>query len=279
MPASSSTATWLDVCNLRRISAFGLVCLLAAPAVGCAESAPEPAQSDLTIYVSGDLLAHGGVVTVNPLPVPPERWAQVSVAENTSFPPPADLKPIAADGKRMTVTADLPYSDVQFLYPAGRKYTFRLRPAPDQPAAAEGRGTRLLSVGGVDMDSGMGPTMAYGFTDLATSGDQTIQVAAPDTDELSARALVGVVVLGTRPPPMQCVTRSATSVCAPRDAVWPDVVAAWEKAKGESVSEQKRHVALRKCYDTPPGRGQTQGCELVSPPGADPVYEYRRRTD
>lgn len=276
MPAPSSTAAWLDIFNLRRMGGLGLAVLLAATAVGCAESASEPAQSDLTIYVAGDLLAHGGVVVVNPLPVAPERWAQVSAAENVSLPPPADLKPIATDGKRMTVTADRQFSDVQFFYPAGREYTFRLRPAPDQRVTPEGRGTQLLSVGGVDMTTGQGAKMAYGFTDMDTSGDQTIHVAAPDTDELSARALVGVVVLGMRTPPMQCVTRSATSVCTPTDAAWPDVTARWETGKAESIYEQKRHVALRKCYDTPPGRGQTQGCELVSPPGADPVYEYKR---
>lgn len=277
MPTPSSKPDWLNVLNFRRVVGLGLVGLLGAIAVGCADSAPELAQSDLTIFVSGDLLAQGGVVTVNPLPVPPERWAQVQAAENTTLPPPADLKPIATDGKRMTVTADRRYSDVQFLYPAGRKYTFRLRPAPDQPVSAEGRGTQLLSVGGVDMETGQGQKMTFGFTDMATSGDQTIQVAAPDTDELSARALVGVVVLGGTRPPMQCTTRSATSVCAPPDAAWPDVAARWEKAKAESIYEAKRHVALRKCYDTPPGRGQTQGCELVSKPGEDPVYEYKPR--
>lgn len=236
---------------------------------GCSQAGSADVRSDLTIYLSGELLALGGVVFVNPIPVPRERWEQVAAADNMTLPPPADLKPIASDGKRMTVTADQRVTNVQL---PGSTYTFRFRPVPGQ--TAEGRGASVLSIGGVDAQTGLGLKMKYGFTGLSTSGDQILQVHAPGLDELSARALVGVV--DGADTPMRCTTRSATSVCAPTDEVWPQIVMAWNKARVESVFERKRQDALRKCYDASPARGAGHSCDLVSKPGEDPVYEYRR---
>ncbi|WP_188582162.1 hypothetical protein [Azorhizobium oxalatiphilum] len=231
-------------------------------------------DSDLTIYVAGDLLRKGGVVSVQPLPVPRAEWDKINAADNAPVPPPEGLKPIGAGGKRMVVIASAQYSQIQFFYPEDVTYTFRFRPHPEQKDEMRVTGTRALSIGGVNSDTGLGPQMEYGFKGRATSGDQTIQLVAPDLDEHTARSLMAVVELMPNRPPLACETRSATAVCAVEPATWPKVAADWEKSRLDGITERKHDAARRACYDkAPAGNGS---CVQVSADGAEPVYEFRR---
>jgi len=251
------------------------VCLPLALA-GCSESAAENVQADLTIYLSGDLWEHGGVVHVNPIPVPEARWREVVASENVALAPPGDLRPIAPDGKRMTVTLDKQFGDVQFLYPAGRgKYTFRFRPHPGQ-AESPDRGARVLSIGGVQEDTGLGEEMAVGFTGMPTSGFQFFHIVAPDTNERSARVLSGLADR-LKPKDVSCTTRSATSVCTFADDSWPGIVKEWAKGKLELDQEYRRMDALKQCYD---GAGAMRGkgtCEPTVDGQGETTYTFRRK--
>lgn len=103
-----------------RPAIFPLCVCVPLALAGCGDSAAEKVQADLTIYLSGDLWERGGVVYVNPIPVPEARWREVVASDNVVLLPPGDLRPIAPDGKRMTVALDKQFGNVQFLYPAGR---------------------------------------------------------------------------------------------------------------------------------------------------------------
>ncbi|MGU3494447.1 hypothetical protein ACLBXM_10435 [Xanthobacteraceae bacterium A53D] len=251
------------------------VVMAAALCGGASAASGKKVESDLTIYVAGDLLRKGGVVSVNPLPVPRAEWEKIQAADNSPLPVPDKLKPIAEGGKRMSVVASGQYSHIQFFYPDDVTYTFRFRPHPEQAQEAKGQGTRPLTIGGVNSDTGLGPEMEVGFKGRATSGDQTIQVIAPDTDELSARSLMGVVELMPNRPPLTCQTQSATAVCVVEPASWPKVAADWEKSRLEGIEERKHHAARTKCYDrAPSGNGS---CVQTSAEGVEPiVYEFRR---
>lgn len=249
----------------------------------CSEAAPDKIQSDLTIFIGGDLLAKGGVVFIHPIPVPEERWRMIVAEENRTLPPPDGLKPIAEGGKRLTATIESQAGHVQFLYPQGEgKYTFRFRPQPDaDEELKKNTGTTLLSIGGVDMNSGLGSQMRFGFAGLPDSGRQIIQVARKGTDQLTGRALV-VAVEQPQPQPEEtpsCVTRSATSVCGYDASQWRRIAARWEKGRIEGEWEQRRFKALDACYRGAEARGRSGGhCDLKSTEGADPiVYEYRDR--
>lgn len=249
----------------------------------CSEAAPDKTQSDLTIFVGGDLLAKGGVVFIHPIPVPEERWRSIVAEENRTLPPPDGLKPIAEGGKRLTVTIESQASHVQFLYPQGdRKYTFRFRSHPDaDEALKKDTGTGLLSIGGVDMNTGLGSEMRFGFTGMPDSGRQIIQVGRKGTDQLTARALV-VAVEQPQPEPEEtpsCVTRSATSVCGYDAGQWRRIAERWEKGRIESEWEQRRFKALDACHRGAEWKGRVGGqCDLKSAEGADPIiYEYRDR--
>lgn len=265
------------------ISARAALLAVALCSSACSEAAPDKTQSDLTIFIGGDLLAKGGVVFIHPIPVPEERWRMIVAEENRTLPPPDGLKPIAEGGKRLTATIESQASHVQFLYPQGDgKYTFRFRPMPDaDEELKKNTGTGLLSIGGVDMDSGLGSEMRFGFTGLPDSGRQIVQVARKGTDGLTGRALV-VAVEQPQPEPEEtpgCVTRSATSVCGYDAAQWRRIAARWEKGRIEGEWEQRRFQALNACYRGAEAKGRSGGhCDLKSSEGADPIiYEYRDR--
>lgn len=249
----------------------------------CSEAAPDKIQSDLTIFIGGDLLEKGGIVFVHPIPVSEERWRLIVAEENRTLPPPDGLKPIAETGKRLTVTIESQASHVQFLYPQGHgTYTFRLRPRPDADADAELKketGTRLLSNGGVDMDSGLGSEMRFGFTGLPDSGRQIIQVARKGTEPATGRALVAVIEYPQpeREETPTCVGRSATSVCGYDASQWRPIAMRWERQRIEGEWEQRRFQALNVCYRRAETESRGSGsCELKSADGADPIiYEYR----
>ncbi|WP_439498797.1 hypothetical protein [Bosea sp. (in: a-proteobacteria)] len=249
----------------------------------CTEAAADKTQSDLTIFIGGDLLAKGGVVFIHPIPVPEERWGMIVAEENRTLPPPDGLKPIAEGGKRLTVTIESQASHVQFLYPQGEgKYTFRFRPMPDaDEELKKNTGTGLLTIGGVNMEDGLGSAMRFGFTGLRDSGRQIMQVGRKGTDGLIGRTLVAAI---EHPQPEleetpDCMTRSATSTCGYDAAQWRRIAARWEKQRIASEWEQRRFKALDACYRGAEWKGRSGGhCDLKSTEGADPIiYEYRDR--
>lgn len=245
---------------------------------GCGDSAAEKVQADLTIYLSGDLWERGGVVHVNPIPVPEVRWREVVASENVVLAPPGDLRPIAPDGKRMTVALDKQFGNVQFLYPAGRgTFTFRFKPYPGKAVESADRGVRVLSIGGVQEDTGLGEEMTVGFTDMPTSGFQFFHIVAPDTNERSARVLSGLADR-LKPKDMSCMTRSATSVCTYVADAWPGIVKDWDKGKAELDQEYRRMDALKQCYD---GAGTMRGkgtCDPTVDEQGETTYTFRRTT-
>ncbi|KRE17451.1 hypothetical protein ASE63_13450 [Bosea sp. Root381] len=244
----------------------------------CSEAGTQNIQSDLTIFVGGDMLAKGGVVFIHPLPVSEERWREIREAENRTLQPPEGLAPIADDGKRLTTTITGQAVHVQFLYPRGeRRYMFRFRPVPEAGDAAA-VGTRLLTVGGIDSATGLGPAMAFGFVGLHDVGDQTIQVARGDTDHFIARALVGAV--GGYGQPLEkpsCEMGSAVAVCGYDEAQWARIAQRWEEEHRKGEWERRRFKALDACYRGAERQGRTGGhCHLQGSDGEEPiVYEYR----
>jgi hypothetical protein len=249
---------------------------------GCADSRSQSVQSDLTIYLDGDMLAKGGVVFVHPLPVSQERWNGIRAEDNRTLPPPDDLKPIAEGGKRFTTTVTGQAVHLQFLYPEGeRRYTFRFRPVPGS-AEVEGGGavsTRLLSIGGIDSDTGKGQTMEFGFIGLHDVGDQTIQVARKGADHYVARALVSAI---EHPQPGEkehpnCAMKSAIALCGYDAEQWSRLAARWEQNRQESEWDRRAYPLFNACHRDAERQGRTGGlCILKSVKGADPiVYEYR----
>ncbi|QEI08331.1 hypothetical protein FXN63_22700 [Pigmentiphaga aceris] len=246
--------------------------------LGCKDSAAQKVQADVTIYLSGEIWARGGAVKVNPLPVSQARWREVLAADNVVIAPPGDLKPIAPDGKRMTVVVDKQYADVQFLYPEGRgNFTFRFKPHPDEKIPAAERSVRILTIGGVDSNTNLGEEMKVGFKGMPTAGIQVFHIIAPDTNERSARVLAGVAdpINGMA---MTCAMRSATSVCTHDAQTWQTMVVQWEKEKIELDQEYRRMAALERCYD---GAGLQRGkgtCEPTVDSQGETTYTFRLTT-
>lgn len=261
-----------------RPAIFPLCVCVPLALAGCGDSAAEKVQADLTIYLSGDLWERGGVVYVNPIPVPEARWREVVASDNVVLLPPGDLRPIAPDGKRMTVALDKQFGNVQFLYPAGRgKFTFRFKPYPGKAAESPDRGVRVLSIGGVQEDTGLGEEMTVGFTGMPTSGFQIFHIVAPDTNERSARVLSGLGDPWNKRD-MRCETRSATSVCVYPADTWQGIVEDWDKGKVELDQEYRRMDALEQCYD---GAGAMRGkgtCDPTVDDKGETTYTFRRKT-
>lgn len=102
------------------------------------------ATNHLTIDVSGELLKHGGVVTIFHIPVGLEEW-----------------RANASDSTTTTVLIERRYAEIQLLYPKNGTFTYQFRAVPGSPSAEEHR-TQVLSVIGTDME-GRGPQMMNGF--------------------------------------------------------------------------------------------------------------------
>ena len=233
--------------------------------------------TDLTIDVAGELLEHGGVVTIYHLPVGPEDW-----------------RANASDSTISTVRIEGRYAEIQLRYPANGKFSYRFRAVPGSPNAEKHR-TQVLSVIGTDAE-GRGPQMINGFVDAYSSGGRVIRIppmaeiagedevtrsaarwgetegpnGSPPADQRSARALVGLLER-TR---LHCDARSEqVQVCQPAVGEWPTIEARWWRSIAEQRLERLNHHALRNCYDSKWfGNGK---CE-ADPESDEPSYISRQ---
>ncbi|MFC5555962.1 hypothetical protein [Methylobacterium iners] len=223
----------------------------------------EPAARDLTIELGGDLLTHGGVVVVYPIPT--------STAAGESGPG--------------AVRIDERYAEVQLRYPRGGTYAYRLRPVAGT-ADAKAHATEVLSIVGTD-EEGRGPQMSAGFEKAYSSGGRVIRVpalaelsgaddatrtdarwgrtqgykAVPPADRQSARALVSVVEYGPKPATLRCVAGGRrVQVCTVAQEEWTGLTAQWWRAIADQRLGRLEDHALRRCYDQAPD-GST--CEPV----------------
>jgi hypothetical protein len=242
---------------------------------GCSETS-EKVVSDVTFFVSGELLERGGVVAVYPLPVSEARWKAAAAKQINVVPPPSDLTPIAATGRRYTAILSEPYHQVQFLYPEGHEhYAFHFRPLPGSSVPVAQLTTRAITIGGVDADSGLGEEMTVGFVGLATSGSQLIHINLTRTSENAARVLDGIAD-EMNAKPMTCSVAAVISVCSFATADWPAVRADWASGIKELEKGQRGYVALNKCYRDAESAGKLGGhCVLISDEAAEEQYEYR----
>lgn len=269
----------MPIYGLRRPVIAALALLIAS----CSDSGSQTVEADITLFVSGDLLEKGGVAFVDPLPVGEAEWAEIVAEQNRSLPPPGDLKPIAPGGKRITATLTSPASHVQFLYPEGRrKYTFRFRPDPSaDPAKVAAVGSRVLTIGGIDGETGLGPAAEIGFVGRHTSGRQIIQVATPGTEPVEGRALIGAIEHPAPEPPETptCTMQSALAICGYDAGQWERIERRWRTNHKNSLWEQRRWTALNACYRDAERRGRTGGhCHQLTPDGEDPIrFEHRER--
>ncbi|MCZ0735335.1 hypothetical protein [Phreatobacter sp. AB_2022a] len=228
-----------------------------------------PERMDLTIYVKGDLIARGGVIVVNPVPVPPEQWRAAVTATAPGLPPPADLGSPPAGEARLTLAVESRYANVQFLFPEGTRYTYRLRPHPDARAPAP-PGVQILEVAG-DHE------LSVGFAGQQTSGDRTIRIPGPDTDERDARVLA--VIARDRSalqPRIACAAQPAIQLCTFPQADWPAITERWRKQRLALDREYRRMERLDECQQAAERDGRRRSaCELVSGENEEPRYEYR----
>jgi hypothetical protein len=237
--------------RLRHVLATVLSTLL----LPCAAYAQE--EPDLIIEVGPTVFEHGGVLTVYPIPTADKNWEKIG----KSVSPP-------------TVRLDERYGVVQFRYPRGAEYTFRVRPVE----GIEGREaflSQVLSIIGTD-EKGNGPQMELGFTGEYSSGGQTIRSLPrneyagadestranarwgyteslddpPPADERGARSLIGVVELGARPLPLTCEGDLRAQVCTIPPERHAEMDALWWRSVAESRLERLQFYALRRCYDS-----------------------------
>lgn len=206
-------------------------------------------DTDLTIYVSGDLWEHGGVVLIHPIPTAHE---------------------IADPQHDLTLTQR--YAEVQFLYPQTLSYRFRFRPGPDQArdSAASKFATQRTSIGGVGGD-GLGPEMQHGFVGQKTSGSQTIRIlpyqeyadaptpywgetqginAVPPADVRSARVLEAIMRFqGNDPIALACNGGPTVQTCVIASVDRAKAELRWWRGIAEQRLERLSYHALRDCYD------------------------------
>jgi hypothetical protein len=235
------------------------------------------ATTNLTIDISGELLEHGGVVTIFHIPVGLEEW-----------------RANASDSTTTTVLIERRYAEIQLLYPKNGTFTYQFRAVPGSPSAEEHR-TQVLSVIGTDME-GRGPQMMNGFLNRYSSGGRVIRIppmaeiagqdeatrsaarwgnteshnAPPPADQRSARALVGLLEQ-TR---LQCDSYGEqVQVCLPARGEWPTIEGRWWRSIAEQRLERLNHHALRNCYDSKWfGNGR---CE-ADPESDEPRYILRQ---
>lgn len=251
--------------------AMGMLMFAAEPGAGAT-------PSDLTIEVGGDLLKHGGVVTVYPIPVSEQAWSTAN-----------------SDDATAKIRIDSRYAEVQLRYPRGGKFTYRFRPT-EGPVDEEAPFTQVLTIIGTD-EQDQGPQMTAGFKDAYSSGGQIIRIlplmeragqdetarsaarwgetqrydAPPPADQRSARALIAIVERGQQRPPLQCTGGELVQACTIVAEQWPAIEAHWWRAIAEQRLERLRYHAQRRCYDSSWFGGGT--CE-PDPDSDEPAYFY-----
>lgn len=214
-------------------------------------------MTELTIELDGDLLTHGGVVAVYPIPTPAAAWADMAGREGANLIRLSDR-----------------YVLVQMRYPVGGRYSYRFRPARGAPEAAE-QATQVLSVIGADAE-GQGPEMTAGFQGAHASGGRIIRVlslaeragpseaartaarwgevegrdAPPPADARSARALDALIGHGPQDLPFRCQGTDRVQQCAITAERWPAVEARWWRAIAEQRLERLRYHAQDRCRDS-----------------------------
>jgi hypothetical protein len=267
------TTMQLDNSACCKILMVVVLCCVAGPTNLWAE---EP-QMDVTIYLGGDLLHKGGVVTVYPLPVPKQRWHEAVTQQVNSIAPPEGLEGIGSDGTRVATLLDKPFHQVQFLYPEGKgNFVFRFRPIPAEAKRYADVKNRLLEIGGTDGSTGLGESMTNGFTGLATSGMQTFQINIAASDETAARAMISVAYYEVNPPALACETKAVLAICGYDDTTWPQVQQRWQATIAAVAKEDRRMKALDACYRGAESVGKSGGfCHQLSADSEEAVYEYR----
>jgi hypothetical protein len=257
--------------------------LVAAVMLPCTATTPVNAQkatAELTIEVAGELLQHGGIVTVYPLPVSASDW-------------PGD----ASSNAPATVRLATRYTEIQLRYPADGTFTYRFQSA-DRKSAAERHPTQVLSIIGTDGQN-RGPQMKVGFKDAYSSGGRSIRVPpaaeyagqdeatrtnarwgktegrypVPPADERSARVLN--VIAGEDPerPQLHCSGSANVQACVVSPEQWQTLTARWWRELAESRLERQTDRALRACYDN--NRQAGSQCD-ADPASNEPQFVKRR---
>jgi hypothetical protein len=258
-----------------------LILAVLAPATACAQLS-KPA-TDLTIEVEGDMLRHGGVVTIYHVPVLQAEW-------------PANLaqSPIA------TLRLSARYAEVQMRHLAEGTVRYRFRTAgADASATPDRLMTQVLSVIGTNTDNS-GPLLGQGFVGGRTSGGRIIRVlplaeyagvdeatrtaarwgetqgyeAPPPADERSARMLVSVIEHRPGKPDMTCSGDALVQACIVAAHAWDGVTLQWWRALAESRLERFRDRALARCYDDNLAKGGGDHCKR-DPTSNEPAYVWR----
>jgi hypothetical protein len=260
-----------------------LVVATLAPVSACAQLS-QPA-TDLTIEVEGDLLLHGGVVTVYNIPVPRTDW-------------PSGLAP----SPFATLRLGARYTEVQLRHPAEGTVRYRFRTADagkGENVGSDRLVTQVLSIIGSNSDNS-GPLLSQGFGGANPSGGRIIRIPAqaeytgkddatrtvarwgqterydapPPADERSARTLVSVVVDRPHAPEMTCSGDDLVQTCVITARAWEGVTLQWWKTLAETRLERFRDRALRRCYDDNLAKGGGDHCK-PDPRSNEPAYVWR----
>ncbi|MGL4319582.1 MAG: hypothetical protein ACRCS3_01840 [Paracoccaceae bacterium] len=215
-------------------------------------------DADLTIFVDGALLEHGGLIVLDAAPS----------AEAPSAP--------------QTITLTDRFARITLRYPEGASYTFRLRPSPD---AAQRPGldlftTQALSVGSKTVDGPNGPEemdsqdirvlpfAEYGAAEpieriSAAWGETQEFDDVPPANVWGARALPWVFdTFGDRRiVRLICTDQANVSVCTPdpQDALLMEAL--WWRAIAEGRLERLQDNALSACYDSGGLFGRPSFCD------------------
>ncbi|MEM8693002.1 MAG: hypothetical protein AAGG57_14105 [Pseudomonadota bacterium] len=215
-------------------------------------------DADLTIFVDGPLLEHGGAVEVTAVP-----------ASDISSDP-------------QTITLSDRYARVQLRYPEGASYNYRFRPVPEamEQDGMERFATEALSVGSRTVDGPNGPQDAdwrsirvqpfaeYGGADPAerTSaawGETQAFADPPPANHWGARSLRWVFdTFGNRRTVgLICKDNAAVSICTPdpEDALLMEAL--WWRSIAEGRLERLRHNSLQECYDSGGFLSRPKRCE------------------
>jgi hypothetical protein len=267
--------------NFARHLMSALVVAALAPAAACAQLS-KPA-TDLTIEVEGDLLRHGGVVTIYHIPVLQAEW-------------PANL----AQSPVATIRLGARYAEVQVRHSAEVTVRYRFRTAgADAGAAPDRLMTQVLSVIGTNSDNS-GPLLSQGFVGANPSGGRIIRVqplaeyagvsetertaarwgktqgyeALPPADVGGARSLVGVIKDRPLKPDMTCSGDTLVQACIVATHAWDGVTLQWWRALAEGRLERFRDRALARCYDDNLAKGGGDHCK-PDPTSNEPAYVWR----
>jgi hypothetical protein len=226
-------------------------------------------DADLTIFVGGALLDHGGMVEVRALAVP-------------------DLEAVP-----QTITVTDRFARVTLRYNPAASYNFRFRPAPDTGAreGLERFSTQGLSVGSlVELVDGIEqeydtqdirvlPFAEYGAADpvervIAEWGETQAFADPPPANIWGARALPQVfdTTGDRRIVRLICADQDDTTVCTPDPADDLLMEALWWREIAEARLERLRDRALAACYDSGGLFSRPESCE----PFADDGYPAYR---